>query len=716
MRCNPSYWLLGLVPIALLSWVAVQLEREDIENDLSQRAEDALKRAGLNWAAPHFNGRDGVLTGKAAEDRDAVRALAYVRNVWGVRVASDRSEPIEHVANYRWSATYNESGRIRLAGDVPSDVVRSSLVRTAKSEFPGATIADEMRLARGAIDRDAWLAAAAFSLNNLAELKQGEAELAMLDLSISGEAKSSEAYRDVRTALAKRRPAGVNLVREKITPPVARPFIWAAKRGGAGVTISGFTPSDDDREKLAARAKSLFGNIAISDRTDIADGAPEGWRKAVSVALDQLAQLRTGETLFSDKDLTFSGEAADEQTASAVRRTLKLDVPQNFKIVDQIRFPRPELITPDAGYVMGIVNNGSALEVIGMVPSEAAKAALVDAVKARFPGREVVDKAQVAPGAPEGWQQCVVAGLASLPKLKTGKSILTNRKLEVSGQTDDYVASQSVPGDVKAAAGQTCDAITSIAFTGQMKADLTWHAMREPNGMVTLEGEAPDEASRQRLVEMAQQIYAGSSVTDGMKIVGATPEPWLSAAHLGLEQLARLRSGDVSLAAKSMTIKGAAESDQVANDIRSALSTDLPPGFKGSDQIAVMSADEKAADSCQTLMRQRSAKGTINFERAKADLTPDSSQTLRDLAQIANACPTFSIQIEGHTDAEGTDERNQRLSDRRARSVADFLAQNGVVGRRLTTVGYGATRPIADNSTPEGRAKNRRIEFTVRAN
>ena len=98
--------------------------------------------------------------------------------------------------------------------------------------------------------------------------------------------------------------------------------------------------------------------------------------------------------------------------------------------------------------------------------------------------------------------------------------------------------------------------------------------------MVTIEGEAPDDASRIRLVEIAQQIYAGSSVTDNMKIVGAASEPWSSATHLGLEEMARLKNGEVSISGKDFVIKGAAESDQVANDIRSVLSTDLPPGLQ----------------------------------------------------------------------------------------------------------------------------------------
>jgi OmpA-OmpF porin, OOP family len=716
MRCNPSLWLLGLIPIAMLSWIAVQVEHEGIENDLARRTEDALHRTGLDWAVARFNGRDGVVTGKAIEDRGPQRALALVRNVWGVRTANNRSGLVERVDKFVWSAKAETNGRLTLSGDVPSEQARKSLINTARAEFPKAAVADNMRLARGAIDRDDWLRGATFSLKNLSQLKAGVAELSALDLSMTGDAPTSDAYRRVRTALAKQRPAGVNLAREKITLPVASPFTWSAKKAGDNVSISGFAPSDEDRGRTASRAKAKFAKATISDHTDIADGAPDGWGKAVSVVLDQLALLRSGEAAFRDKELTFTGEAADEQAASAVRRTLKLDVPQNFKIVDRIRYPRPDLPAPGAGYVMGIVNDGSAVEVIGMVPSEATRVALVDTVKARFPGRSVTDKTQVVPGAPEGWQQCVVAGLASLPRLTRGKSMRTNRKLEVTGETDDYAAAQSVPNDVKGAAGQSCEATTNIKFTGQMKTDLTWNATRDASGLVTLDGEAPDDPTRTRLVEMARQIYAGSSIIDRMKIVGASAEPWMSATRIGLEQLARLRRGDVSLAAKELTIKGATDSEQVAKDIRSVLSTDLPPGFKGTDAITVMTADEKAADSCQSLMRQTTAKGMINFERAKSDLTPDSTQTLKDLAEIANECPAFSIQIEGHTDAEGTDERNQKLSDRRAQAVADFLARNGVDAKRLTTVGYGATRPLADNDTEAGRAKNRRIEFTVKAN
>lgn len=716
MRCNPSYWLLGLAPIALLSWVAVQFERGSIEADLSIRAADALKRVGLSWAVPVMDGRDAIVTGHAMEDRDGFRALDQVSKVWGVRIANDQSGLVQRVDRFVWSAETNGDQRLSLTGYVPSENARRDLIEAARSAFPGRSINDGMQLARGTIDRDAWLDGAVFSLRNLAQLKRGSAQLASLDLSMTGEAATTKSYRDVRSALKDRRPPGVKLALERITPPVVNPYVWTVKRSGGEVTFSGFVPSDEVRAQIASRAKSLYVKQQLSDSTEFASGEPDNWSKAVSVSLDQLALLNSGGAALRGRELTFTGEAPDEQTATAVRRTLKLDVPENFKIIEQIRFPRPELTAPQSGYLMGVVNSGTALDVIGMVPSEAARSALIDAVKARFPGRPVNDKTQVVPGAPEGWQQCVVAGLAALPKLKTGKSMLTDRRLAVSGQTDDYSVAQSIPIDIKAAAGQTCDATTDIVFSGQMKTDLTWRAARETNGMVTLSGEAPDDASRSKIVEIAQQIYAGSSVTDDMKVVGAAAEPWLSITRTGLEQLARLKRGEAALATKTLTVKGSTDSEQVVNDVRSALRNGLPYGYKGVDEIAVMSVEEKAADSCQSLMRQATAKGTINFERAKADLTADSTATLRELAEIANECPSFRIEIEGHTDAEGTDERNQRLSDRRAKAVADFLSRNGVESKRLSTVGYGATRPIADNATADGRARNRRIEFTVKVN
>ena len=98
-----------------MSWLAVQLEHEGIEADLGRRTQESLARKGLQWAVPIFAGRDGALTGKAADDNEPTRALAAIRETWGVRVTENRAELLEHIERYLWSARWRD-GRLVLGG------------------------------------------------------------------------------------------------------------------------------------------------------------------------------------------------------------------------------------------------------------------------------------------------------------------------------------------------------------------------------------------------------------------------------------------------------------------------------------------------------------------------------------------------------------------------------------------------------------------------
>ena len=715
MRCNPSYWLLGLVPIAMLSWVAAELERDRVESDLSRRLHEALARGGYSWAAPALSGRDAVLSGKALDDFDPARAVAAARDVWGVRVANaefGRAAPLDR---YTWSATAKGDGRVVLGGYAPSDEARRTLLGAAKRSFGRAEIVDEMRLARGAPDRQAWLSGAEFGMQQLAQLKRGVAQLDQLDLSMSGEAATPPTYKAVRTALLGGRPRGIGLGSEKIQPPRVDAYSWSARYAEGALSFGGFVPSDTVRAELGRKAKAAFKAVDIADRADLADGAPDGFAFAAGTVIEQLALLKSGAVDINGKDLNFTGQAADETTALAVRKTLRSVIPQSYKLNEQIGYPR-DAPAAASGYVMAIASDGAAIEVSGSVPSEASRVALVDAVRARFPGKTVADKLSVASGAPDGWQQCIVAGLAALPRLKSGRAQLADKKLSVTGATDEYSVAESVPIDVKAAVGQSCQSETKIEFSGKARADLSWKAVRGADRRIVLQGETPDATSRVRITQAAQNLIPGVSVADQMTVAGASSQVWLPVAIRGLEQLAKLNTGEAALVGQQLTITGVAVNDSVANAIHTAMASGLPEGFTGRDKVTIMTAVEVEADKCEDMMRATTERGVINFSRASADLTQDSSETLKELAEIANDCPDFRIEIEGHTDSEGTDERNQRLSDRRARAVADYLVQLGVPQGRLSAIGYGASRPISDNDTEDGRAKNRRIEFGVKVN
>jgi outer membrane protein OmpA-like peptidoglycan-associated protein len=90
MRCHPIRWLWGLIPIAMLSWIAVHAEADRIEHELDQRAAHALHQAGYDWASVVFSGREGVLVGTAPDREEPMKALALVRSLWGVRTVEER--------------------------------------------------------------------------------------------------------------------------------------------------------------------------------------------------------------------------------------------------------------------------------------------------------------------------------------------------------------------------------------------------------------------------------------------------------------------------------------------------------------------------------------------------------------------------------------------------------------------------------------------------
>lgn len=103
----------------------------------------------------------------------------------------------------------------------------------------------------------------------------------------------------------------------------------------------------------------------------------------------------------------------------------------------------------------------------------------------------------------------------------------------------------------------------------------------------------------------------------------------------------------------------------------------------------------------------------VFFESDKATLLPASYSELDRVKELLAGHPQFKLQIAGHTDSTGSEAHNVRLAKDRAEAVAAYLIQNGVAPERLTTIGYGSSKPVTTNATEEGRAQNRRVEFIL---
>lgn len=542
MRCHPLRWLWGLLPLAVWTWITVLSERPRIEADLAQRTDKALQAAGLGWANVNFAGRDGILGGKANDDNEPAEALRVAGSVWGVRGLEAQTELIKRVDTYLWSAAKRDNGAIRLTGYVPSFKAKKQIEDAVKAQFPKAEIEDRTELARGAPALDQWTGGIKYGLKQLAGLKRGHIDLTGTDLAITGEAATVPTYQGIKTAL-KSLPNGVKLVSEKITPPVVAPYTWAAQAANNQVVLTGHVPSEKSRDDILAQAKPLFGKVV--DQMLLAEGAPEGFARATRGAITELARLKEGSSELKDLNLTLSGEAADESTASSVRTALKSAVPGGYKLVEKLKFPIAAPPPPPAPVDTGAEER----------EREAAQA------------RKRAEEAEA-------------------------KRLAEQR-------------------------------------------------------------ERAADAERERARKQAEE----------------------------------------------------AEAKRKADEARR----------EAEERERAASARKAEAQRCQQSLRDIAKGGIIHFERAKADIKSESRETLDRLAKAANACPGYAIEVEGHTDAEGTPERNKALSERRANAVASYLSEAGVSSSRLKSVGHGETQPVAPNDTPENRAKNRRIEFVVKA-
>lgn len=103
----------------------------------------------------------------------------------------------------------------------------------------------------------------------------------------------------------------------------------------------------------------------------------------------------------------------------------------------------------------------------------------------------------------------------------------------------------------------------------------------------------------------------------------------------------------------------------------------------------------------------------VLFEVDKSDLLPQSYNVLRRLIEYLEANPSVKIELRGHTDNQGTLEHNRRLSENRAKAVMEYLVAHGIDRRRLSWKGFGKSRPVDTNDTPEGRQHNRRVEYLI---
>lgn len=223
---------------------------------------------------------------------------------------------------------------------------------------------------------------------------------------------------------------------------------------------------------------------------------------------------------------------------------------------------------------------------------------------------------------------------------------------------------------------------------------------------VTLTGEVPNLAEHDRILGVAGQRF--EIVTDELTI---SNEPATKndsrAADTTLALVDNLDSGQASWSGQALTVTGITSAGSV-KATREQFNAFGSGSVLGEFDVHV----PDQAQGCNEKFDDILSNATVRFQANSALIDAGDEELLQRLAELARGCPG-KLTIEGHTDSRGDAEMNKALSLARASSVRDALTRLGVDADRLRVTGLGATRPIADNTTADGRATNRRIAITV---
>jgi len=373
---------------------------------------------------------------------------------------------------------------------------------------------------------------------------------------------------------------------------------------------------------------------------------------------------------------------------------------------------RAEILPPEIKpYRWDANSDGRSITLSGLAPSEAVRGEIAGTAARLFPGRMIVDRTAIARGAPNGdFARAATSALTELAKLTDGTTSMSDAQVSIRGHASAAISSDAVSASIRSSlqAPFTVGAVEIISpYLFKIVKD---------GGRVVLTGFAPSEASRNDLAAAAKAAFFGESIENELATRGSAPASFVEALKALFPALARLASGSLSAEDTVFDVEGLAIYDKAANEIKLELGSALARGFKlGNVTIGVRPPPPAlAVNECQPEFTGLLGKGRILFETASAELSKQSLALLDHLIEVVQRCREASIEVAGHTDSQGSPESNLDLSRRRAEAVTTYIGEAGVDTSRITSAGYGETKPVASNETPEGRAQNRRIEFVVK--
>ncbi|WP_423068369.1 OmpA family protein [Devosia sp. CN2-171] len=507
--------------------------------------------------------RDAVLTGTATTQAMIDEAVTKVAAVRGVRSVTSNVVLAEYASPFPFLARV-EAGKITLSGALPDEAARAEVAAAA-----GEGAVDEMRPMSGGPGREVWLAAVGEALDYARQLDEGEVALADLTLTVSGRARSGEAYDALEQLAAAPATAGVTLAFHDFTPALQSPYEWRAEFDGHRLILAGAVPSDP----VAVELEALAGDESdVSNSLVLASGAPDGFQQTASALVENLLKLESGSATISDATSTLSGSPADPATAEAIRvamtpggTTVTLGPP----VVDQ--------------YWFSAERSGTDIVLDGFVPDEALRDRLDAAGGVNAEGLEL------GRGAPDRFASGVDFVIEALRQMSEGRATINGTSITLEGRAATVADFTRLETTLDLGAPQGL-ILAQSSIKPPLATPFTFAVEKTASGAFSVSGHVPSTAARKSVLAAITGPAADSTT-----IADGNPVDFSSEAVEAIAVLALLDSGKVSYDGASWSLTGAVDTSAKAFAAESAFAATGLRSSGWSYSVALPAATEVAA-------------------------------------------------------------------------------------------------------------------------
>ncbi len=501
--------------------------------------------------------------------------------------------------------------------------------------------------------------------------------------------------------------------------PVPDPsFALELLRNDGEISLIGLVPEDEGRETIRVGLARAGLSQGVTDMLETAaHPVPDGWTESLDFGLVILAELPRAKISVAPGRIGVISVADSEADRTGIEKRLRDQRPERVQLALNISAPRP-VISPFAV----IYDYADGFGRFESCAAESVADVVEIGVAARQVGLRGEPDCRVGLGAPSpDWAAAVGHGLDALRELGGGRFALSDVEAVLTGPT-------GVAPELLNRVGARLDAelpdvfSLSVILPGRAAGKETYtpkfNAVLGEDGKVRLAGALRNATSRDAVQSYAAALFGHDRVTNDTVIDPDLPEGWPGRVLGGVAALAELNRGALEVTPEAVSLTG--ESHDAAADARvEALLAAKVGGAAHVDvrydavaaKAAVLTA-RAAPKICADEIGAILAAGSIKFAPGSAEIEPESQGVILAIADALRGCPNAGFEIGGHTDSQGRAETNQELSEARANAVAVALRKAAPPLIELSARGYGSERPIADNGTEEGRARNRRIEFT----